>query len=408
MTEPVSQPVDEHGASAAVAPDTPSTSMPPWVRRAIVFWWSILVGLWLTLLVARELRGLLIQLTVALFLSFALEPAVGWFEGRGMKRGRATLLSLLAFFVAFGVFVTLMGQLIATQLTELVEDLPGYVTSSTNWANDQFGTEIDTTDLIDQIETGQLTSFANDASRYLLSVGTTLAGVLFQALTILLFTYYLTADGPRLRRLICSVLPPSRQVEVLRVLDLATDKTGAYISSRLVLAVISGVFHWVVFAVLGLPSSVALALWVGVISQFIPTLGTYLAGVLPALVAVGQDPTKAIWVVVAVVAYQQIENYVLQPRITAQTLDLHPAVSIGAVLAGTTLFGAAGALLALPVVATGSGFLSAYIARHDLVEDQIEGASFDAGGRRLALDTTAVDSPAEDGTTDLDTGLEEP
>ena len=187
---------------------------------------------------------------------------------------------------------------------------------------------------------------------------------------------------------------------MLRVLDLATDKTGAYISSRLLLAVLSGVFHWVVFSVLGLPSAVALALWVGVISQFIPTLGTYLAGVLPALVAVGEDPTKAIWVIVAVVVYQQIENYVLQPKITAQTLDLHPAVSIGAVLAGTTLFGAAGALMALPVVATGSGFLSAYIARHDLIEDrvEIEGAGFDVGG--------AIDL-GEDGTSNDPDGLED-
>jgi len=361
--------------------DDASPSMPPWVRRAIVFWWSILVGLWLALLVARELRSLLVQVAVAVFLSFALEPAVGALEQRGVSRGRGTLISLLGVFVGFGIFLTLMGQLIATQLTELAADLPGYVRSSTAWANEQFGAEIDPSDLIAQIETGQITTFANDASRYLLSIGTALAGVLFQALTILLFTYYLTADGPKLRRLICSVLPPSRQLEVLRVLDLATDKTGAYISSRLLLAVISGVFHWIVFALLDLPSAVALALWVGVISQFIPTLGTYLAGILPALVAVGEDPSKAVWVVVAVIAYQQVENYLLQPRITAPTLDLHPAVSIGAVLAGTTLFGAAGALMALPAVATGTGFFSAYIARHELVEDGfgVEGASFDAG-----------------------------
>lgn len=346
-----------------------SSALPPWVRRAIVFWWSILVTLWLLLIVARELRSLLIQFVVAMFLSFALEPAVSALEARGVKRGRGTLISLLGVFVGFGIFVTLMGQLVATQLTDLVDDLPGYVRSGTNWANEQFGTEIDTSDLIDQIQTGQLTAFANDASRYLLEIGTALAGVLFQALTILLFTYYLTADGPRFRRLICSMLPPHRQHEVLRILDIATDKTGAYITSRLVLAIISGAFHWVVFAILDLPSAVALALWVGVISQFIPTLGTYLAGILPALVAVGDDPPKAVWVIIAVVAYQQIENYLLQPRITAQTLDLHPAVSIGAVLAGTTLFGAAGALLALPVVATGSGFLSAYIERHDVVAE---------------------------------------
>lgn len=346
-----------------------ASSMPHWVRRAIVFWWSILVSLWLLLIVARELRSLLVQIAVAVFLSFALEPAVSALEDRGIKRSRGTLISLLGVMVAVGIFVTLMGQLIATQLTDLVDELPGYVRSGTAWANEQFGTEIDTSDLIDQIQTGELTSYANDASRYLLSIGTALAGVLFQALTILLFTYYLTADGPRLRRLICSVLPPHRQKEVLRFLDLATDKTGAYISSRVVLAVLSAAFHWIVFAVLDLPSAVALALWVGVISQFIPTLGTYLAGVLPILVAVGDDPSKAIWVLAAVVAYQQVENYLLLPRITAQTLDLHPAVSIGAVLAGTTLFGAAGALLALPAVATGSGFLSAYIERHDVVVD---------------------------------------
>lgn len=343
--------------------------MPIWVRRAIIFWWTILVGLWLLFIVTRELRSLLIQVAVAIFLSFALEPAVSALEARGAKRGRATLVSLLAVFIAFGVFVALMGQLLATQLTELVDELPGYLRSGADWANSQFGTEIDTSDLVDQIETGQVTTFANDASRYLLSVGTALAGVLFQALTILLFTYYLTADGPRLRRQICSLLPPARQHEVLRVLDLATDKTGAYISSRVVLAVLSGLFHWVVFALLGLPSALALAVWVGVISQFIPTLGTYLAGILPALVAVGDDPSKAVWVIAAVIAYQQLENYVLQPRITAQTLDLHPAISFAAVIAGTTLFGVAGALLALPVVATASGFISAYIERHDVVAE---------------------------------------
>ncbi len=361
-------------ADAADAADPASTAaqsgaIPPWVRRAIIFWWSILVGLWLLLIVARELRSLLIQVALAIFLSFALEPAVSALEGRGMKRGRATLVSLVAVFIAFALFVALMGQLLATQLTDLVDELPGYLRSGAAWSNDRFGTEIDTSDLVNQIETGQITTFANDASRYLLSIGTTLASVLFQALTILLFTYYLTADGPRVRRQICSFLPPTRQIEVLRVLDVATDKTGAYISSRVVLAVLSGVFHWVVFAALGLPSALALAVWVGVISQFIPTLGTYLAGILPTLVALGQDPSKAVWVIISVVVYQQIENYIFQPRITAETLDLHPAIAFAAVLAGTTLFGAAGALMALPVVATASGFLAAYIERHDVVAE---------------------------------------
>ncbi|MEZ5228062.1 MAG: AI-2E family transporter [Acidimicrobiales bacterium] len=111
---------------------------------------------------------------------------------------------------------------------------------------------------------------------------------------------------------------------MLRVWELAITKTGGYISSRMILAA-SGpaTFHWVVFRTLGLPSPIALGLWVG-ISQFIPAIGTYLAGILPVLVAVGIEPAKALWVIGVIVVYQQIENYVLQPRITAQTLICTP------------------------------------------------------------------------------------
>ena len=364
MTEPST-------VRAADQADLDPTVVPAWVRRAIFLWWGIAVGLWTIHLVARELRGLLIQIALAFFVSFALEPLVDRLQQRGLKRGVATGVTLLGAVIAMLAFLALMGQLIATQLAELVDELPDYIRSTEVWINDRFGLEIEADDLVAQVESGQVTSLANDLSRYLLSVGTAVATLLFQALTISLFAFYITADGPRLRRIICSVLPPARQVEVLRVWELATVKTGAYMSSRLILAVISTLFHWVVFTILDLPSAVALALWVGIVSQFIPTFGTYLAGILPALVAIGVNPTTAIWVVAAIVAYQQLENYLLQPRVTAETLDLHPAVTIGAVLAGTSLFGAPGALLALPVVATAGGFVSAYIERHPVVEDQL-------------------------------------
>ncbi|MFT7601734.1 MAG: putative PurR-regulated permease PerM [Acidimicrobiales bacterium] len=352
-------------------------------------WWAIFASLWLTLLVVRQLRGLLVQVALALFLSFALEPIIDRLDRRGVRRGIATALCLLALFVGAVVFLAAMGSLIATQLTELVEDLPGYLTSGQVWLDQRWGIEVSTDDLISQFQDGGAASrYANDLAGNLLGVGSTVANLLFQTLTVFIFTFYLAADGPRLRRVICSFFPPDRQRTVLAVWELAINKTGAYISSRLILAVTSAVFHWVVLTLLELPSAVALAIWVGVISQFIPTLGTYLAGSLPALVALGIDPGKALWVVIAVVVYQQIENYVLQPRITAQTLDLHPAVAIAAVLGGTSLFGAPGALLALPVVATAGGFLTAYVERHDLVEDQST-----LGGNSHAAEDETTASP---------------
>jgi predicted PurR-regulated permease PerM len=134
------------------------------------------------------------------------------------------------------------------------------------------------------------------------------------------------------------------------------------------LAAVAAAFTATVLAILGVPYVLALSLWVGVISQFIPVVGTYLAAVLPTLVALSRSPLDALWVVIALIAYQQLENFVVAPRITAKAMAIHPAVSIGAVIAGASLLGGVGAVLALPVAATVQAFSSAVLARHSVVE----------------------------------------
>ena len=89
-----------------------------------------------------------------------------------------------------------------------------------------------------------------------------------------------------------------------------------------------------------------MALWVGVISQFLPVVGTYLAGALPVLVQFVDSPPKALILLIFVVLYQQVENYLLLPRITARTMDLHPAIAFGSAIAGGAVLGAVGAVLA--------------------------------------------------------------
>ena len=346
--------------------------MPRWVRQAILLWWAILVGLWSTLVITRQLRGLLVQLVLALFLSFAMEPLVDRLSARGMRRGVSTAITMVAVALFFGLFLTAMGSLVASQVQQLADDLPGYVTSAEGWVEDRFDVEIESDDVVNQLqEGGQASEYLSSLADNVVGVGAAVAGVVFQLLTISLFAFYLTADGPRVRRAICSVLPPARQHEVLRVWELAINKTGAFLASRVILAAISAAYHWVVFAVLDVPSALALALWVGLVSQFIPVIGTYIGGVIPILIALAIDPTRAVWVLLAVVVYQQIENYLIQPRVSAQTMNMHPAVSFFAVLAGTATFGAPGALLALPAVATVQSFISAYVERHEVIDSRL-------------------------------------
>jgi len=160
-------------------------------------------------------------------------------------------------------------------------------------------------------------------------------GVLFQIFTVLLFSYYLVADGPRLRRSICSRLRPNQQRQVLDAWELAITKTGGYLYSRALLAVISSFFHWVAFQAVGIPAPVAMALWVGFVSQFLPVIGTYIAGVLPLVLTFIDSPVKALVIIGFIAVYQQLENYLFAPKVTARTLELHPALAFGGALVGS-------------------------------------------------------------------------
>jgi len=137
------------------------------------------------------------------------------------------------------------------------------------------------------------------------------------------------------------------------------------------LALLSAFFHWIVFQSIGTPAPIALALWVGLVSQFLPVVGTYLAGILPVLLTFLESPLKAAIVIAFIVIYQQIENYFFAPRITARTMELHPAVAFGAALAGASLLGVIGAMLALPAAAMAQALVSEWGKRYDVVDSHL-------------------------------------
>ena len=114
-----------------------------------------------------------------------------------------------------------------------------------------------------------------------------------------------------------------------------------------------------------------MALWVGVISQFLPVIGTYIAGALPVLVTFIDSPQRALAVLIAVLVYQQLENYLIVPRVTARTMNLHPAIAFGSAIAGGAVMGAVGAVLAIPGAAMVQALLSDMGRRHEVVDDRL-------------------------------------
>ncbi len=180
--------------------------------------------------------------------------------------------------------------------------------------------------------------------------------MIFRIFTIALFVFYLVADGPASDGWCARSCGPSRQRAVLDTWEIAIEKTGGYIYSRGLLAMLSGLFHWVGVRdhrhastpspwPCGSGSSRSSCRW------WAPTWRP----ALPVLIALASSPLDAVWVLAFATLYQQVENYLFAPRITARTMSLHPAVAFGTVIAGAGLIGPIGAILALPAAAVHPG-----------------------------------------------------
>jgi predicted PurR-regulated permease PerM len=344
---------------------------PSWLPRAVISIALVLIGILALLFVVNRLRGLLFILFISLFVSVALEPAVQRLTKRGWKRRPATMaVFTVATIITIGFFAS-MVPLFINQVAQLVPRVPSYLAALQDWLSRFVDIELTDAQLAAQFrDLGTLVrQYGGQVAGGIFAVGNTIVGGVFQMVTVALFSYYMVAEGPTLRRVVLSVLPPARQREVMRGWELAVDKTGGYVYSRALLALVAGGFTWLVLTILGVDFAFALSLWVGVVSQFVPVIGTYIAMVLPLLVAFFDRPSNALWVLIALVAYQQVENYVVAPRITARAMAIHPAISFGAVLAGASLLGGIGAVLALPVAATIQAFISTIVRRHDLIAE---------------------------------------
>jgi len=375
--------------------ERPGAHMPPWIPRLLLTVIVYMGGAYLLYQAVLKVRSLLFMVVVSLFLSFAVEPAVNFLAQQGWRRGAATGFILLGVILIGIVLLVSMVPLLIAQIQDLVSEIPGWLDTISERANDWLGVDLSVTGAVTQAEDieGALRTYGADVAGNLLGFGAAVISGLFQLLTIMLFTFYLVADGPKVRRSICSLLPPRRQREVLQTWEIAINKSGAYFYSRMLLALINGGLLYGLLRIMGVPFALPLALWSGLFSQFVPVVGTYIASVLPILVALLNDPFDALVVLVYILIYQQVENYALSPRITKHTMQLHPAVAIGSAIAGGSLAGPIGAFLSLPAAAIIQASIGTFVRRHDVLESELTAES-DPEGVRAANRQAREDKPS--------------
>lgn len=341
------------------------------LRRSVVSVLLVFLGFTVGIWLFGQLSHFLLILLLAWLLSIAMEPGVAWLSNRGWRRGAATGLVLLLIVIVTLAFLALFGGLFFTQLAELVQQLPTIVTDIIGWLNTTFGLKLDPNNILEalKISPSQITSLATDLAGGLLGVFGLLFGTIFDALTMLVFAYYLSADGPRLRRAIGGWLPLESQKVFVTVWDISVTKTGGFVVSKVILATLSALAHSIAFYVIGVPYWLPMGVFAGVVSQFIPTIGTYIGIIVPAGFAAFEQPIDVLWIVVFATLYQQLENYVFTPRVSRVTMDIHPALALASVFVGVAIFGPIGAIIGIPLAAAALAVMDTYGKRNELIPE---------------------------------------
>ncbi len=329
----------------------------------------LLLALWLFTVTAHFLFLVLL----AWLFAVAMDPGIRALMRRGRSRGLSALI-VGGGAIAVGLLLALVfGRLFLTQAADIVTSIPTVAANIAHQLNDTFGTSIDPTKLTGSLNLtpANIQSWAGNLSGSALSVVGSLASVAFDLLTVVVFGFYLAGDGPNFFRTVASGLKPNHQRVFVNIVDITTAKTGGYVVSKIILAGLSALFHGIFFALIGVPNWLPYALLVGVTAQFVPMIGTYIGIILPVLAVVFDNPWQAVAIIAFATVYQQIESYAFTPRVSAKTMDVNPAIALGAVFVGAAIWGPLGALIGIPLAAAAVAILGNYKTAYALVPEAV-------------------------------------
>ncbi|NUO55906.1 MAG: AI-2E family transporter [Hamadaea sp.] len=350
-------------------PDPAGRSLADRVPPSLVFRWAVagaagVVAVAAVVLGLYTVRNILVLVLIALFVAVSLDPAVRWMVRRGLHRSWAVSIVILVLVALFGLFVWSIVPPVVDQSGTLLQKLPSYVQT---WSEKSRAIQ----EITDRYNlTDRLTSLAGELPGRIangaLGFVQKLFGTIAAALTVLVLSIYFMADMPRLQRGVVRLFPPAHRRRGAHIVAVVVDKVGGYMIGNIVISLIAGVAAFICFQAVGVPYAVPLAVMVA-ITDLIPMIGASLGaiiGVGVSLLTVGIWP-RSIVVLLFFIAYQQIENYLIQPRVMRNAVDLSPVAVLVVALIGGTVLGLVGALMAIPIAAAVKVVLTPMVVADD-------------------------------------------
>lgn len=345
-----------------------------WTFGRVVWATLVFVVVGLSFWLLYRFHQVLFILFIAIIMGTMLRPVVAWLQRRGVPGVVGVILVYFLLLILLIGFVLLLFPLITEQSATITAALPGYYQSLRGWILDHPNqlTEslrplLPATLPVSVPQTGQeMLDSAGQVLGYVASAAT----VIFTTVVILLLASYWTLDGPRTIRSLLLFVPMGQRESIGELISAMETKVGAYIAGQGLLCLIIGVMALIAYWLIGLPYVLVLAFVAGIM-EAVPFVGPLLGAIPAALVALSIGPDKLIWVIVATLIIQQLENSVLVPRVMRRAVGVNPFVTLLAIFAFSSLLGVAGALMAIPMAAIMQLLLDRFIFHPGATEPEV-------------------------------------
>ena len=333
----------------------------------------IIFGFWLMF----RFYKVVFILFIAIVLGTVIRPIISWLNRRGIPRIFAMVLVFILLAALLIGFLALLFPLIFNQGSTILAAVPGYYQNLRAWAasshsqlilslGEYLPSTLKLSGVDPSLQTGQQVLASAEQALAYISTG---IQVFFVAIVLVLLTYHWTLDGPQNIQSLLLLLPREKREGISDLVSAMESKVGYFILGQTILCLVIGVLAMTLYLILGLPNALVLAL-VAAAMEAVPMIGPFLGAIPAAVVALSISPIKLIWVVVGTIVIQQLENNLLVPRIMRKAVGVNPFVSLLAIFAFSTLFGIAGALMAIPMAAIIQLLLDRFVFRQLEVEPE--------------------------------------
>ena len=310
----------------------------------------------ISVLIFLRVKSLIFDLFVAVVLSALAEPVVYRLSLK-INRKASALVAVSLILLLIGATLFSIIPIMVQEIYFLSSQLPTYFDNFINYLNvEGFAISSQSLDLETQFNS-LIKDYGSTVGSSVVFAGQGLLRTLGHIFIIFFFTYYLISEGDGWRIKLKESLPNNVSTSIDQVWTIGVSKAGGFIVAKVILGVLASIVLSVSFLIIGLPSPIALGVAAGILSQLIPVVGTFLGGLVPFIASISLGTTAMVATVLVLFMYQIVENYLVSPRVTKSTMEIHPAIAVFATLFGAYTLGGVGAILALPVAATVQGVI---------------------------------------------------